>query len=218
MTRLVLTNAIYFKAHWAYEFAKSATSDGLFHLLDGSTVTVPLMHQQHMFSYAEGDNYQAIQLPYLGNDVAMTILLPREGQFAAFENSLDSQELSKIVAQMTSKEVNVTLPKFSFESSFRLDQTLANMGMPDAFTAGTADFSGMTGNKELFIGAAIHKSFVAVDELGTEAAAVTAVAMAGAAMPSTPVDFDANRPFIFLIQDVATGSILFTGRVSNPAA
>jgi serpin B len=217
LTRLVLANAIYFNANWQHQFSESATHDGVFHLLDGSSVNVPMMHQEENFSYSEGENYQAIRLPYLGGEFAMTILLPAEGQFEEFENSLDAQMLQDITARLESQQVELTLPKFQFESSFQLNQSLSDMGMPDAFSGG-ADFSGMTGNMELFIGAVLHKSFVAVDEEGTEAAAVTAVIMELVAQPPAPVSFTADRPFIFLIQDIETGSILFIGRVLNPAA
>ncbi len=219
LTRLVLANAIYFNANWEHQFSVSATRDGVFHLLDGSTITLPMMHQEEQFSYTEGDNYQAVRLPYLGNEFAMTILLPREGQFEEFENSLDAQMLEEITAKLQSRRVDLALPGFQFESSFRLNQALSAMGMPDAFSGG-ADFSGMTGNMEFCIGAVLHKSFVAVDEEGTEAAAVTVITMIGSA-PGTPpvtVNFTADRPFIFLIQDIETGSILFIGRVLNPAA
>jgi serpin B len=217
-TRLVLANAIYFNAHWQHQFAESATRDGVFHLLDGSTVTVPMMRQEENFSYTEGDTYQAVRLPYLGNEFAMTILLPKEGQFEDFESELDTQTLKDITDTFESKRVVLTLPKFQFESSFLLNQALSEMGMPTAFSGG-ADFSGMTGNKELFIGAVLHKSFVSVDEKGTEAAAVTAVIITVVSMPPpATVNFTADRPFIFLIQDIETGSILFIGRVLNPAA
>ncbi|MBN1160886.1 MAG: serpin family protein, partial [Dehalococcoidales bacterium] len=122
LTRLVLANAIYFNANWEYQFSESATRDGIFHLLDGSSVTVPMMHQKEYFDYTEGDNYQAIRLPYLGNEFAMTILLPREGQFEEFENSLDAQMLQDITANLESVQVDLTLPRFQFESSFRLNQ------------------------------------------------------------------------------------------------
>jgi len=216
-TRLVLANAIYFNAHWQHQFSESATRDGVFHLLDGSSVTVPMMHQKEYFNYTAGDNYQAIRLPYVGNEFAMTILLPDEGQFEEFENSLDVQMLKDITANLESVQANLTLPKFQFESSFRLNQALSDMGMPDAFSGG-ADFSGMTGNMELFIGSVLHKSFVAVDEEGTEAAAVTAVILVLSAQPTPIINFTADRPFIFLIQDIETGSVLFIGRVLNPAA
>ena len=216
-TRLVLANAIYFNANWEHQFSESATRDGLFHLLDGSTATVPMMHQEENFKYTEGDNYQAIRLPYLGNEFAMTILLPGEGLFEEFESSLNTQILKDITAKLESTQVNLTLPRFQFESSFQLNQALSNMGMPDAFSSG-ADFSGMTGNTELFIGSVLHKSFLAVDEEGTEAAAVTAVIVVVSAQPTPTINFTVDRPFIFLIQDIETGSVLFIGRVLNPVA
>jgi len=126
--------------------------------------------------------------------------------------------LNDIIEDMESREVKLALPKFEFETEYALKETLVDLGMTDAFNQNSADFSGMTGNRDLFISDAIHKAFVSVDEKGTEAAAVTAIAMAGSAPPSGPVDFTANRPFIFLIQDIETGSILFIGRVMNPAA
>jgi len=217
LTRLVLANAIYFNAHWQHQFSESATHDGVFHLLDDSSVTVPMMHQEEQFDYAEGDNYQAIRLPYLGNEFAMTVLLPVEGQFEDFDNSLDAQILKDITSKFESQRVALTLPRFQFESSFQLNQALSDMGMPNAFSGG-ADFSGMTGNTDLFIGSVLHKSFVAVDEEGTEAAAVTAVIMVLSAPPPATFNFTADRPFIFLIQDIETESILFMGRVLNPAA
>jgi serpin B len=219
-TKLVLANAIYFNAHWQHQFGEHNTRDGVFHLLDGSDVTTPMMLQEEDFSYAEGDNYQAIRLPYLGNEFAMTVLLPEEGQFEDFENSLNAATLDDITHKLASTHVALTLPKFQFESSFQLSQALSELGMPAAFS-GRADFSGMTGNKNLFIGAVLHKSFVAVDEKGTEAAAVTAVIMTVISAPGPPpvtVNFTADRPFIFLIQDIDTGSILFIGRVLNPTA
>jgi serpin B len=216
-TRLILANAIYFNANWQHKFTESATRNDDFYLLDGSTVTVPMMHQEENFSYTEGDNYQAIRLPYLGDEFAMTILLPGEGQFEDFENSLDTQMLKDITAKLESQRVDLTLPRFQFESSFRLNQALSDMGMPKAFSDG-ADFSGMTGNMDLYIGAVLHKSFVAVDEKGTEAAAVTAVIVVASLPPPATINFTADRPFIFLIQDIETGSILFIGRVMNPAA
>jgi serpin B len=217
LTRFILANAIYFKARWEYQFAPSLTKADTFYLTDGNKVTVPLMHQKGQRSYAEDNAYQALRLPYLGGELGMVVLLPREGQFENFEDSLDAQKLNSIIGKLEPREVNVTLPKFTFESNYNLVQTLPEMGMTDAFSPGTADFSGMTGNKEIYIGLAIHKTFIAVDEVGTEAAAVTVISGFGAAPPPVPVDFTANRPFIFLIQDIKTGTILFIGRVLNPA-
>jgi serpin B len=218
LIRLILTNAIYFKARWEHEFSERAIQDDTFYLLDGSEVTVPMMHQQTRFAYAEGDGYQAVMLPYLGGEITMVVLLPEEGRFKAFEDSLDLGELNNIIEDMESREVKLALPKFQFETDYGLRKILSDLEMPAAFEQGVADFSGMTGNQELFISDAIHKAFVSVDEKGTEAAAVTAIAMAMSAPPAGPVVFTVNRPFILLIRDIETGAILFIGRVMNPAA
>ena len=217
LTRLVLTDAIYFNAHWQHEFNENGTSSAPFTLLDGSITNVPMMHQTLTFQYTETDDCQALSLPYLGGDLDMVILLPAKDKFGEFENGLDAATLTNIMGQMTQQEVNVSLPKFSFTSNYKLSQTLKAMGMTDAFDADKADFSGMTGDKSLFVGDVIHKAFIAVDEHGTEAAAVTAVIMAMAAAPSKVYDFKADHPFIFLIRDIKTGSILFMGRVLNSA-
>jgi len=216
MTRLVLTNAIYFNAAWNYPFEENMTEDGIFYLLDGDEVTVPMMRQRETFGYAEGDDYQAVELPYDGDELSMVILLPESGQFEAFEASLDAATVAGIIKDMGRHEVILTMPKFEFESSFSLKDTLSAMGMPDAFDMSVADFSGMTGEPELFIREVVHKAFVSVDEAGTEAAAATAVIIDLTAMPET-VEMTIDRPFIFLIRDIETGTILFVGRTLNPA-
>lgn len=213
-TRLVLTNAVYFKANWFYQFDENNTSDGQFNLLSDSKITVPMMKQTEHFNYTDGIGYQAVELPYRGQKLSMIILLPNQGRFAAFEDSLKYSQLQKIIGNLQSKRVALTMPKFNFTSDFKLGQTLAAMGMPIAFS-GDADFSGMTGEEELWISDVIHKAFVAVDENGTEAAAATAVMMVGAA-PGGPVEFTMDRPFIFLIRDMETNTILFIGRALNP--
>jgi serpin B len=216
MTRLVLTNAIYFNAAWAYPFEEDLTSDGVFHLLDGGEATVPMMHQTESFGYAEGDGYQAVELLYDGGELSMVILLPASGQFEAFEEALDVDQANAIINALGRKEVALTMPKFEFDSEFSLGETLAALGMPSAFS-GDANFSGMTGNRNLYIADVVHKAFVSVDEAGTEAAAATAVVMEMSAIPET-VEVTINRPFIFLIRDIETGAILFVGRILNPAA
>ncbi|HEY77495.1 MAG TPA: serpin family protein [Dehalococcoidia bacterium] len=217
LTRLVLTNAIYFNAAWQYPFEESNTRDGTFYLLDGGEVTVPMMHQTEEFGYAEGDGYQVVELPYDGGELAMIILLPRLGRFEDFESSLDSQQVAAMIPDLEHRQVILTMPKFEFESEFSLKKTLATMGMPVAFSDG-ADFSGMTGGRELLISDVIHKAFVSVDEAGTEAAAATAVIMRATALPvGGPVEVSLDRPFLFFIRDISTGSILFVGRVANPA-
>ncbi len=217
LTRLVLTNAIYFKAAWAEPFKKELTSDGTFHLLDGSGVTVPMMHQTTDLGYAEGEGYQAVEIPYEGRKLAMVILLPAEGRFEAFERSLNAERLQSILRGMTYREVELTLPRFQVESGFRLAETLKAMGMRTAFNPEEADFSGMDGTRNLYIGDVLHKAFVSVDEEGTEAAAATAVVIKETAMPRPPVKVTVDRPFIFLIRDLPTGTVLFLGRVLNPA-
>jgi serpin B len=217
LTRLVLTNAIYFNAAWAVPFNENATSDGVFHLLSGDEVTVPMMRQTESLGYTEGDNYQAVELPYDGNELSMVILLPQSGEFDTFEGSLDSAKLNGILDELGYRQVDLTMPKFEFESSFDLKGTLAEMGMPVAFSPG-ADFSGMTGNRELSITDVVHKAFVSVDEAGTEAAAATAVIVGLTAVPETPVTVNVDRPFVFLIRDIETGALIFVGRVLNPGA
>ena len=215
LTRLVLTNAIYFNVAWQYPFNEDATRDGLFHLLDGGEVTVPMMSQKKSLGYAEGEGYQAVELPYDGRELSMVILLPQAGEFETFEKSLDSQRVDAIIKNLESSQVALTMPRFEFESSFRLREPLVAMGMPGAFS--NADFSGMTGNRDLFIADVVHKAFVSVDETGTEAAAATAVIMPTAAPPGVTVEVTVDRPFIFLIRDIETGAILFVGRVVDPS-
>ena len=217
LTRLVLTNAIYFNAAWQHPFSEDMTEDGPFYLLDGAEVTVPMMRQTESFGYAEGDGYQAVELPYDGRELSMVILLPQSGQFEAFEGSLDAQRMDAIAKDLESTRVTLRMPKFEFESGFSLGKTLIALGMPVAFSGG-ADFSGMTGNRDLFIGDVIHKAFVSVDESGTEAAAATAVVMPTAMPPQEPVEVTVDRPFVFLIHDIETGTILFVGRIVNPSS
>ena len=214
-TRLVLTNAIYFDAAWKYPFAKESTRNGDFNLLDGSTVIVPMMSHRGGFSYTEGSGYQAIELPYDGDEISMVILLPDTGKFTSFENSIDYTKVSNILSNLKSGDIDLTMPKFRFESSFSLKGSLAAMGMPIAFTE-QADFTGITSKRELSITDVVHKAFVAVDEAGTEAAAASGVVVGIVSIPQQSLTID--RPFIFLIRDIRTGAILFIGRVLNPAS
>jgi len=219
LTCFVLTNAIYFNAAWEHPFDKKMTANGPFYLLDGGQVTVPMMEQAEFFGYTEGEGYQAVELLYDGDELSMVILLPGSGKFAAFEEGLQAQQVYDIISDLQLTGVTLTMPKFEFDSEFSLEDTLAEMGMPDAFSLIEADFSGMTGSPELFIWGVVHKAFVAVDEAGTEAAAATAVSGApSAGPPESPVPVTIDRPFIFLIRDIETDAILFVGRVLNPGA
>ena len=219
MTRLVLTNAIYFNAAWANPFQENRTTDGRFHLLQDAPLTVPMMQQTATFAYGAGPGYQALDLPYDGRELSMLILLPEAGAFAAFEQTLTAGRVNAILQDLARRRVALTMPKFKFESAFMLNAALTALGMPHAFS-NEADFSGMDGSHSLQISDVIHKAFVAVDEAGTEAAAATAVIMRMKSMiiEEEPVDFTLDRPFIFFIRDVQTGSILFIGRVLNPGA
>jgi serpin B len=212
MTRLVLTNAVYFNAAWQNPFAKEATQAGDFTCADGTQVTKQLMSGTEEFGYADGNGWQVVELPYDRAELAMDIVLPDAGTWADFEASFDADALAAMLREVDYQQVHLTMPKFGFENEFSLGQTLAAMGMPLAFDA-AADFSGMTGNRDLSIGEVVHKSFVAVDEAGTEAAAATAVIMRLTAMPMQPVSVTVDRPFVFLIRDLETGAILFMGRL-----
>jgi serpin B len=215
-TRLVLTNAIYFNAAWQNPFEVEATQDGTFHLLDGRQVTVPMMHQSASLGYGSGTGYQLVELPYAGGGLAMDILLPDAGTFAKWAQGLDAATLAQILNSVQYKEVELTMPRFRFDSGAELEDALQKLGMSQAFTS-AADFSGMTGRPELFISNVYHKAFVAVDESGTEAAAATAAVMKLTAMPGQPVQVTLDRPFVFLIRDIASGTVLFLGHVANPA-
>ncbi|MDD5037749.1 MAG: serpin family protein [Dehalococcoidales bacterium] len=216
LTRLVLTNAIYFNAAWQHQFDEDATIDGQFHLLTNSDITVPMMRQTESFGYMEGEDYQAVELLYDGHELSMVILLPEAGQFGPFEARLDTEFVKSIIDNLETQRVALTMPKFEYESSFGLKDALKTLGMAVAFTA-DADLSGMNGKRDLFIQDVLHKAFVSVDEAGTEAAAATAVIVGTTSMPPEPVVMTIDRPFIFFIRDIPTGSIIFVGRVLNPA-
>ncbi len=221
-TRLVLTNAIYFYGAWRSAFEEALTAEGVFHLLDGGEVAVPMMRQTEHFGYAAGEGYQAVQLPYQGGRAAMLILLPDEGRFLAFENALDAARLAAALDALGPAELALTMPRWEHESEFSLVETLKALGMPDAFEEGRADFSGMadlaTAGGNLFISEVVHKAFIRVDEQGTEAAAATGVVVGITAMGPPPIEVTLDRPFIYVIYDLETEAVLFAGRVLNPAA
>ncbi|MBX3069927.1 MAG: serpin family protein [Thermomicrobiales bacterium] len=224
LTRLVLANAIYFYGAWQFTFAESATDEQDFHLLDGSVIGVPTMHQTEDFQYGAADGLQIVELPYQGSGMTFTILLPDEGAFGDFESSLSLETLNNALAIPTSTEIELYLPKFEFEYSAGLTDALKALGMTAAFDGGSADFTGMvdgTPPDPLVISDVLHKAFIAIDEDGTEAAAVTAVIVGAAAAapdPTEPPVVRIDRPFVFVIRDVETGTILFLGRVLDPSA
>ena len=218
MTRLVLANAIYFKASWMSAFDPDATASEPFHRLSGDTVDVPMMHADESYRYLVADGYQAIELPYQSGEMSMVILLPDEERFEGFQDGLGPDTLDDALGQMTYGPVRLGLPRFTYESEFSLRDALEGLGMTDAFEPDRADFSGMDGNRDLYISSVQHKAFVAVDEKGTEAAAATAVIMGVTSAPiGEPITLTIDRPFIYLIRDGQTGTILFLGRVVDPS-
>lgn len=215
-TRLVLTNAIYFKAAWRYPFKPEDTREGDFTLLNGQKVRVPMMHLNKELAYAEGEDYQAAALPYAGGDYEMVVLVPTTGQFKAFEQTLTPQRLDEILTRLEPTQLDLTLPRFTYDARLSLKSALEAMGMKIAFDPDRADFTAMSEYPGLFIGNVVHKGFVAVDEAGTEAAAATAVIMERTSMPARSATLRVDRPFIFLIRDRQSQSILFIGRVLRP--
>jgi serpin B len=221
-TKLVLTNAIYFKGDWVAQFDKASTEDADFHLDTARTLKAPLMHRMGSYHYYDGGTFQALELPYKGNGLSMVVLLPNDtAGLPTLEKSLTAAALNQWIAELQfAPKVILTLPRFTMTQQFELSGALSKLGMPQAFS-GSADFSGMTGKPDFTISAAIHKAFVDVNETGTEAAAATAVVMTATAMRANvpeppPIVFRADHPFVFLIRDTNTGGILFMGRVADP--
>ena len=201
MTRLVLTNAIYFKGDWASQFDPDKTEEADFFITGRKTVKAELMYQKVDFKYAETDDMQILELPYKDDDLSMIVLLPKEtGGMDRLEEGLTSANFSKWLKMLRERKTIVYLPKFKLTCEYGLSGTLGKMGMPEAFS-GNADFSGMTGRRDLFISEVVHKAFVEVNEEGTEAAAATGIVMKMTAMPAPPPVFRADRPFVFMIKD-----------------
>ncbi len=219
LTRLVLTNAIYFRGDWLKPFEEECTEEDSFRLSQDESIKVPMMHQMDRFGFTENDLLKILAMPYKGEDLAMIVLLPNKiDGLAELETALNKGDLNKWLSQVHSDRVNVVFPKFKMTKEFELSTALSAMGMPDAFDPEIADFSGMDKLKQLYISKVVHKAFVDVNERGTEAAAATGVVMElTSAMPQEPPkEFRADHPFIFLIRHKPTASILFMGRVVNP--
>ncbi len=215
-TRVVLTNALYFKGSWSSPFKTADTSNASFNLLSGAQATVPTMHDDRYCLYAEGTGYQLVDLPYDGGKLSMAILLPEQGQFPTVRDGVTQDWLAQNLSAMANAEVQIAVPKFSFIwGATNLSQALQALGMVDAFDSTLADFSGIEASRKFYVGGVLHKAFIAVDESGTEAAAATAVTLDTSGIPTTPKSFVADRPFVFFIHDTS-GAVLFTGQVLDP--
>jgi serpin B len=220
-TILTLVNATYLKAAWLYPFSLDQTKDGTFTRADGSTVEVPMMRLKSdglkpAFETAVTDDWQAIELPYVGGELSMLVVIPKD--LAAFEEGLDEDRLADVDASLEQNGVDLELPKFGIESKAQVAALLGKLGMPMAFS-GEADFSGIFGDgQSVPIARVVHQANIDVDEIGTEAAAATAVGFDTSGGPSPePLVIHADRPFLFALRDVETGAILFLGRVADPS-
>ena len=216
LTRLVITNAVYFKAAWLSPFDPANTKNGSFTLLDGTQADVPMMHQSSSMRAYVSQDVQAVELPYEGGTYSMVALMPTAGNLDTFEQSLTAESLQDILNQLERASVTLSMPKFKFDAAFALNDALEGMGMTDAFDPMKANFSGMDGTTSLYISSALHKAFVDVNEEGTEAAAATAVAIGLTSAPGQSYTIMLDHPFLFLIRDNATGTLLFVGRMADP--
>jgi len=219
-TKLFLINAIYFKGFWMSPFKNSLTKDDFFTLISGEKITVSMMNQKDSYEYLEEENFQAIKLPYEGHRISMIIFLPKKTDgLIEFENNLNSTILDNYIPCFNLEKVKLSLPKFLIRTEFKLKNHLINLGIRDAFND-DADFSGITEPKKLKISEVIHKTFIEVNEKGTEAAAVTAIRMGllgfSPQKVKPPLIFHVDHPFLFLIWDSNTRCILFMGRIMNP--
>ncbi|MDE0740834.1 MAG: serpin family protein [Planctomycetota bacterium] len=216
MTRMVLTNAIYFKGNWATQFKVKITRELPFRMASGKSAKTPMMFQKGNFGFFQDAEVQVLEMPYKGEKVSMVVLLPRKVDgLVSLEKNLAAGKLSGWLGKLRRVKVDTLFPKFKMTSRFDLSSKLQNLGMKRAF--GEADFSGMDGTRQLYLSAVFHKAFVEVNEEGTEAAAATG-AVVGLRSARRGPSFRADHPFLFLIRDKATGSILFLGRYARPAS
>jgi serpin B len=216
LTRLVLVNAIDFKASWLHPFDEQDTTTETFSLLDESTVSVPTMHGVLETTYGAGDGYAAVELPYIGGKLAMTVIVPEQGRFEEIEDGMNRDFFDAAIDDMHRYEVTLSLPKYSFSSNLNLVSPLESLGMVAPFSAEQADFTGMSNSGDLYISAIQHQAFVDVSEQGTEAAAATAAVISATSAPQQ-VELAVDRPFLFAIRDLPTGEVLFMGRVTDPS-
>lgn len=217
MTRLVLANAIYFKGDWATQFNPAATAEMDFHTGSASQVRAKLMRRNGSFGYFKGETFSALQIPYKGNQLSMVVFLPDAPDgLQALEQALKPGDLETWIGGLKAEELTVLLPKFTMRWGTRLCPVLEGMGMKLAFDSTAADLSGITGQRGLSVNAVVHKAYVDVNEQGTEAAAATGVGIRAMAFRRPALIFRADHPFLFVIRDNKSGSLLFMGRVTDP--
>lgn len=214
-TRVLLANAVYFRARWSDDFSPSATEPAPFQLEGGQQVMVPTMNALHAVATAQAGNVRLLLLPYTGESLAMVILLPEPGKFGTVERELEASELDRLIQKSAVHQTEVALPKFRVESSLRLKSALEKAGLATLFSS-RADFSGVSSEPGFFLSEVIHKTYIDVDERGTEAAAVTMPVLCGSAARAKKLEFRVNRPFLYGIYDLPTRTMLFMGRVVDP--
>lgn len=220
-TRMIIATAIYFLGQWSQPFEKDRTEELPFYLAPDQERNVPMMQQSERHSYFENEQVRILEMPYSGGDFSMVLMLPVEKHgLAKLEADLDPDLFEEWMGQLRSRKVEVTLPRFKFEWKETLNRTLQGMGMKKAFIPDQADFSGMTGDRSLFVGMVVHQAAIEVDEVGTEAAAATAIEMRVTAMPppEDPAVFRADHPFLFGIRDRRNDALLFLGRLADPGS
>jgi serpin B len=212
-TVFVLTNAVYFKSHWANEFSKAATGNQVFHAQSGANPEVPMMHAQFGAGHFAGPDYEAVALPYDGYQLELVAIMPKAGGFDTFSQNLTAASIAGITGQLVSAQLDLSFPKFGIESEVPLKERLQALGMQRAFTDG-ADFSGIAAG--VYLSDAFHDATLRIDEEGTEAAAATAFTAIDVSAPLAPIPVVFDHPFVFFIRDVQTNALLFVGHYANP--
>jgi len=215
-TRVVLTNAIYFKGNWTNQFLATDTQNENFTTSDKNVVTVSMMSTFASFPYYEDDKLQILQMPYQGDRLSMIVLLPKDSNIQSLDDTLSPEQMHKWSLELVSTPVKVYMPKFSLDTKYILNDKLGSMGIRDAFDPNAADFTSITGNKDLSVSMAVHQAYLRVDERGTEAAAATGIIFQTTSMPIYKDVFRADHPFVFMIYDKQTDLILFLGQVTDP--
>ncbi len=217
LTRVVLTNAIYFKGNWTNQFDGTQTREENFTTADQHIVKVSMMTTQSNFKYVLDKDLQVLEMPYQGGALSMIVLLPAENNLKPLTGSLSVERLNEWKSKLIPEQITVYMPKFTIDTKYILNDNLSFMGMPSAFSPNDADFTGITGKKDLYISTVVHQAFVKVDEKGTEAAAATGISLSATSAHLSSKVFKADHPFMFLIYDNQTGLVLFIGQMTNPS-